>query len=105
MTLRALIEDINKYSNGVLKARANHTASGIIVAYPSRKIEYILYDKDSITPGIWGEIKHFKPWNQDTDDDGAPWYSIIRKADYDKIVNTLEKLNNEFINYMNYDKD
>ncbi len=94
MTLRALIEEINKHSNGVLKARVNHTASGIIVACPSRRIEYILYDKDSITPGIWGKIKHFKPWNQDPDDD-APWYSIIRKDDYDKIVNTLKNLRNK----------
>ena len=95
MTLRVLIEDFNKYSNGELKARVNHTASGIIVAIPSRKIEYILYDKDSITPGIWGMIKHFTPWNQDTNDAGAPWYQIIRKADYDKIVNILKNVKNK----------
>lgn len=91
MTLRALIEDINKYSNGKLEARVNHTASGIIVACPSRRIEYILYDKDSITPGIWGEVRHFTP----IFGDDSPWYSYIDKENYDKIINTLINLTNE----------
>ena len=88
MTLRALIDNINTCSNGRLKARANRTASGIIVAIPSKKIEYELYDKDTITPGIWGRVIHFTPIFGDDD----PWYTCINKENYDRIVNALINL-------------
>ncbi len=89
--LRELIDDINKYGEGLFRAKVARNFSGISVAIPSKNIEYILFDKDKMTPGIWGKVIHYEKLTRAADDNGE-WYSYLRRDSYDKIVTKLKMM-------------
>ena len=92
MALKELIDYINNYCEGKYKAKVARNYSGISVNVPSKKIEYILFDKDTFSPGIWGIIRHYdSPLSRDPEDDGE-WYFYLRRKPYDKIVAKLKKI-------------